>query len=141
MATSETWGPARAGPQSFPAFPSGGIGHDQPMARAALIVTLAALMGAGTALSSGKPSLRVQSRGAVVVGSHFRAGEMVTVTLVTGTGARKARVRAAGGVFRVGFRVPRRAAEPPTPFRRGVRAARRPPRLRRPAGLRAAARD
>ena len=76
------------------------------MARAALIVTLAALTGAGTALSSAKPSLRVQSKGAVVVGSHFRAGEMVTVTLVTGTGARKARVRAAAGVFRVGFRVP-----------------------------------
>jgi hypothetical protein len=76
------------------------------MARAALIVTLAALTGAGTALSSAKPSLRVQSKGAVVVGSHFRAGEMVTVTLVTGTGARKARVNAAGGVVRVGFRVP-----------------------------------
>jgi hypothetical protein len=81
-------------------------GKKSSMIRAILLVTLAALACAGAALSSAKPSLRVQSRGAVVLGTHFRAGELVTVTLITGNGPRRARVRAVNGTFKVGFRVP-----------------------------------
>jgi len=82
------------------------FGLNRRLARTCGLLAVTCLVCAGTAAASAKPALHVQFRGAVVTGSHFHPGELVTVTLVTGNGPRRTRVRAAAGTFRVVFRVP-----------------------------------
>jgi hypothetical protein len=84
------------------------FGLNKRLAHACVLVGATCLLSAGTAAASAKPSLRVQFKGAVVTGSHFHPGELVTVTLITSNGPRTARVWATGGTFRVAFRVPAR---------------------------------
>ena len=108
------------------------------MARAALIVTLAALWARHRALErQALPAGPVQGR--------RRGGEPLPRRRNgdgdTRDGDRRPQGpgQGGGGVFRVGFRVPAQGCGAAYAVRRVARAVRPPPRLRRPAGLRAPA--
>jgi hypothetical protein len=71
---------------------------------AVVVAALAPIASAGTTAA---PRLeRVEGTSLVLAGSGFRGGERVSVTVLTGYGARWARVVARRGRFRVAFRVP-----------------------------------
>jgi hypothetical protein len=74
----------------------------------AVLLAAAAAVVAVTSATAGpaKPKLVVAQRAPLVIaGSGFAAGERVSVTLLTGYGAKHASTVARGGRFRVEFRV------------------------------------
>jgi hypothetical protein len=76
-----------------------------------LVLSVAAMVAAS-------PTLKVVDRDPLVVrGDHFRAGEHVTVTALTGLGPRVVRTTARNGVFRVTFRLPDQACAAPRAIR------------------------